>query len=162
MGQTEAIAINNHGQVAANTTQAPPPGVFWNPLDHRSANVWYSGHFTPIPAPDASCLTWTAADINDAGHVLVNCGTPASPRKAYLWNGSTFTNLFPVLVARSLNDNDEVVGVDDAASYRWTSPVDVVRILSAPDVVEINNAGQIIYTARTSSGWFGIRLTPRP
>jgi hypothetical protein len=158
-GQTYPIAINNRTQVAVNMTPSGASGP--NDPQASSAFVWDSGVYTSIPRPDAACLGWVAAEINDHGHVLLNCGTGGSAMASFLWDGAVMTPLAPLTDAAGVNDRAEVVGWGADGLYLWRQGA-AIRILDLPRPhrgrARINNVGQILL----STGFGSHLLTPYP
>lgn len=154
-GTTRAVAINDRAQAVVNAFTDDPFSV----TGEEWAYVWEGDHYTPIPRPHPDCIAWWAEDINNSGHVLVNCirGMLA----AFLWDGSDFTDLAPLRHACALNDHGEIVGLGGGGVYWWRDG-QATRLVDAPTLVpphpRINNRGEIVLNL-SSRAFF---LTPIP
>ncbi|HEX5870055.1 MAG TPA: hypothetical protein VFY65_06560 [Longimicrobium sp.] len=143
-GHTAAVAMNDHGQVAVNTTRCSDFDCYSR---YTRAYVWEAGTFTPVPRPDDSCVAWEAVDINNPGHVLVRCTRGSNA--VFVWDGTAFTGV-SLQSPRVLNDRGEVVAWEGDGPYLWRNGQrtrlldEPMRVTPTTTTVLINDRGQIL------------------
>lgn len=143
---TSAVANNDRGQVAINVVPQPPPWCLDELLPGcvHYVYLWDAGRYTLIPRP-ALCKSWQGVDLNNAGHLLLNCGGSYPNVGAFLWDGSALISLSPIIQARGLNDRGEVVGAGVGADYVWRKSQSPERLpFWLHHLARINASGQIL------------------
>jgi hypothetical protein len=153
-GNSIAVAINDRGRVAINTspTRDPSAGM-------TRAYLWAEGTLSPVPAPDPLCSDWSARALNRDGTLLLTCRMQDASSATFLWDGRAVTSLAP-LRGVGLNDRGEVVGLGPDGVYHWEAgrATRLFAYSANPPLVRINNAGQILLS--TDFGAF--LLQPEP
>ncbi|HEX6367485.1 MAG TPA: hypothetical protein VF006_01055 [Longimicrobium sp.] len=154
---TRAVAINNRGQVVVNaalgSSCTPTTCLPW-----ETAYLWEAGRYTPLPAPSTGCVALIGRDINEAGHVLVEC-VKSGDTWNFLWDGAGYTRILGLSRVYGLNDRDEVVGAADDGLHLWRDGHLTLVVRFFGDFVDINNRGQILLGTTLFGGYL---LTPRP
>jgi len=142
---SEAVAINNAGQVAGNifTVNAVDP----------TAVVWNNGVPTLLPSPSAQYTMTHANSLNAAGQV-VGEAIPAgiAGQEAVVWNGTTPTvpdtkaGCSAGSYATGINSHGTIVGVtecpsdDETTVWRGTT----ATLLGAGNPNAVNDSGLIV------------------
>jgi hypothetical protein len=137
---SEAVAVNDRGQVAVNTRPNFDSG-----LNMTRTYLWAAGEYSLVPAPDPRCSGWSARDLNRDGTLLLGCAMQDGSSASFLWDGHAVTSLAPIRGV-GLNDRGEVVGLGPEGVYHWQAgrAIRLFAHSAGPLLVRINNAGQIL------------------
>jgi probable HAF family extracellular repeat protein len=116
-GSSQAVAINDKGQIAGHSTVGPDLLTF-------HACVWSNGSVTDLGSLTGFPYSY-AKSINDAGHVVgfvapVDETIAGDAKRAFVYRNGRMLNLndaiplkspWTLLQANSINDNGQIVGV---------------------------------------------------
>jgi hypothetical protein len=157
-GETVAVAVNDRTQVALTMYFAVSHESINQVTAVWSAHLWSEGEYAPLPRPVPHCREWVALDLNNSGHVAVNCSSHGSVVGTHLWNLTTYIDLDPLGAVIDLNDRDEVLGRGpDNVLYLWRNgeafPVLDRQIATS---ARLDNHGRIVL----SVGGSGYLLVP--
>lgn len=142
--------INNVGQVVGGAYTTG------NAANHAYLYNTGNGTATDIGAQIAGSTTSEAFAVNDAGQVAGAYNTPSNAQRAFLYSGSSATDLGTLggsqAKATSLNDAGQVVGWATTAGnathaflYSGGSMIDIGTLAGGrTEANGINNAGQIV------------------
>jgi probable HAF family extracellular repeat protein len=166
-GSSEAVAINDAGQIAgwSNTSASPGP---------RHAVLWSASYVIQ----DLGVLGGTtseAVDINDAGQVIGMSDVVGGGRRGFIWTaGGGMQDLAPLtgypLIPAAINDAGQIVGSYTAPggqshAFLYTPGAGLTDLgtLGGDSSVAtgLNGLGQVVGNSKTPSGvWHAFLWTP--
>ncbi len=153
--RSEAVAINNRGQVVGNSETA---------TGEKRPFLWENGVMTDLGAPSVPS---GAKDINERGQVIGD-SVPGQPGRAFLWENGVTTDLGSLggiwVSAWDINERGQVTGVsatgtgDDFHAFVWADAV--MTDLGPPGnpsaALAINERGQMVGLIFTGPGECGV------
>lgn len=145
---SQAVAINNRGQVVGTSTTADP-GV-------THAFLWRDGVMTDLGTLGGG--ESTAVAINDRGEVVGTSTTASGRYHAFLWRDGVLTDL-GVLPGKAnsravaINNRGQVVGNSDDRAFLWQdrkiTDLGVLPGGGESSAAAINNRGQVVGVSST-------------
>lgn len=160
-GGSDAVAINNHGDVLGVSTGDTIDQNFNSTGSHNYATLWPAGQQNPtflLSIPETSSVT----DVNDSGQVVGAYTDTGGNERAFINTGGQFVTLpglagdaaNPTSNAVAINARGDVIGTDNGQGVLWQ--LDKQGNYSAlslgsfiPDA--INSTGVILGTAQSQS-----------
>ncbi len=166
---TVASDINSSGQIVGSYDFTDPD----HPFEGAHGFLLGGGTFTPIDFPAAGVTSTTPQGINDSGDV-VGLYRMNGPGNGFLFSGGIYTTVnVPAALgccthANGINNAGEIVGQykspdDNAPRQGFLKTGSAFTTINFPGAVDttlqdINNFGDIVGNAQTSSALFGFLL----
>jgi probable HAF family extracellular repeat protein len=130
---TEAVAINNSGQIAGNT---------YDSNNNQHAFLYSNGTFTVIPTP-SGFSTVRAVGMNNSGEIIGVMLEDEGGFVGFVYANGSLQQLGYGVSPNAINDSGVIVG-DDPDAFISSSDLGVIDGYGESSAVGIDSAGQVL------------------